>query len=119
MTPPPALVHITHRDAWEAAQGAGVYPAPSLDAEDFIHLSTVSQVVGTANRFFRGHADDLVLLVIDPKRLRPEVRYEPADGQMFPHLYGPLNADAVVRVLPFAPRADGTFALPPELAGAG
>ena len=114
----PLILHITRREAWEAAQPVGVYRPASLDAEDFIHLSTVSQIVGTANRFFRGPADDLVLLLIDPDRLRAEVRYEPADGQLFPHLYGPLNTDAVTRVLPFAPQADGTFTLPPELAGA-
>lgn len=49
-------------------------------------------------RYFAGR-DDLVLLEIDPARLRAELKYEPApDGELFPHVYGPLNIDAVVGV---------------------
>ena len=57
----------------------------------------------------------LVVLVIDPQRLRPELRWEPgADlaSELFPHIYGPLNLDAVTRVLDFAPGPNGSFTLP-------
>jgi uncharacterized protein (DUF952 family) len=67
--------------------------------------------VRTANRFFRGQPD-LVLLMIDPAKLHADLRYEAADGDLFPHIYGPLNGDAVPDVLPFPPQADGTFMLP-------
>jgi uncharacterized protein (DUF952 family) len=44
------------------------------------------------------------------------MRYEPpGDGELFPHIYGALNLDAVVRILDFPPAADGSFALPPGL----
>ena len=65
-----------------------------------------------------------MLLCIEVSRLRAPLRYEPPDmpghssrtrQSLFPHLYGPLNPDAVVNVLPFPARADGSFALPPEL----
>jgi uncharacterized protein (DUF952 family) len=91
------LFHITTRAAWDAALAAGVYRAASLDREGFIHLSTEAQVPGTLQRFFRGQAG-LVLLVIVPDRLGAEVRFEAADGDAFPHLYGPLELDAVVEV---------------------
>lgn len=91
------LFHITTREAWAAARASGVYTAPSLDAVGFIHLSLDRQWPGVRERFFRG-ASGLTLLVIDPGRLRGEVRFEAADGDSFPHLYGPLHVEAVMEV---------------------
>lgn len=111
------VLHITARPAWQQAQRDGAYRAPSLDQVGYIHFSKPEQVLGVANAFYRGERD-LVLLVIDPERLEPELRYEPPDempdsSQRFPHLYGALNLDAVVSVLDFPPDSgDGWTALP-------
>ncbi len=108
------ILHITTRAGWEAAQQAGSYRGDTLDTEGFIHCSIPQQVVRTANAFFHGQ-NDLVLLLINPQKLRSELRYEPSDGDLFPHIYGPLNLDAVVRVVMFPPRNDGQFELPHAL----
>lgn len=108
------LLHITQRSAWDAAQHAGEYRAPSLDSEGFIHCSTPAQVLGPANMLYRGQSD-LVLLVLDPAQLQASLRYEPVGSDLFPHLYGPLNLNAVTNVVPFPPQPDGTFVLPPTL----
>ncbi len=105
------LFHICDRADWQEAQRQGEYRAASLDTEGFIHCSTAGQVAATADRFYRGR-HGLVLLVIDPACVRPEVRFEPADGSLFPHVYGPLNLDAVVDVREFEPGEDGTFSPP-------
>ena len=66
-----------------------------------------------ANARFAG-ARDLVLLCVAVDRLAAPLRYEagdPGSAELFPHLYGPLNAAAVVRVVPFGEAAEG-FALP-------
>jgi uncharacterized protein (DUF952 family) len=106
------LLHITQRAAWEAAKTRGEYRADSLEADGFIHASLPDQAVGTANLIYRG-IPDLVILAIDDERVRVEVKWEPApDAQVYPHIYGPLNLDAVVAVKPFPPSADGTFVLP-------
>ena len=57
-----------------------------------------------AGAYYRG-VPDLVLLVIDTERVRPELRYEQVPGQPdpYPHIYGPLNLDAVVETAPFNP----------------
>lgn len=102
------LLHICTRSDWEEARERSEYRAASLASEGFIHLSTPDQVAATANRFYLGQTG-LVLLVIDAGRLLPEVRYEAADGALFPHLYGPLNLDAVMGASDFEPGADGTF----------
>ena len=109
------ILHIAERARWEGAGSSGVYRADSLDSEGFIHSSTPRQVIRVANGRFRGRRG-MVLLCIDPDRVGPEVRYEAAEGgERFPHIYGPLNLDAVVNAVDFEPGADGTFQLPKEV----
>jgi uncharacterized protein (DUF952 family) len=107
------IFHITTRSAWAEARSAGAYEAPSLATEGFIHTSEAHQVLRVAERF-RGSADDLVLLRIDPARVAAPLRYEVGEvetGEEFPHVHGPLNLDAVVDVAPFVEGPDG-FVLP-------
>lgn len=113
------LLHIVPGAEWESARAAGVYRPVSLAAEGFIHLSHPFQVLFAADTFYRGK-NGLVLLVIDAARLSAPLRHDNVPGHgTFPHLYCPLNPDAVVDVLPFPPKPDGTFALPGGLAVAG
>ena len=104
------IFHITSRTAWDAALGAGIYEADSLVAEGFIHCSTAEQYTWVANQRFRGRTD-LVLLHIDPTRLRSQVRYENLEGgeTLFPHVYGAIPIGAVLNVVPLRPLEDGSF----------
>jgi uncharacterized protein (DUF952 family) len=81
--------------------------------DGFIHCSTRDQVIQVANARFRGDSG-LVLLHVDTDKVRHKIVYENLEGgqQLFPHIYGELNVDAVVRVAPFEPGADGSFSLP-------
>jgi uncharacterized protein (DUF952 family) len=107
------IYHITSRRQWLNALKEGLYRGDTLDTEGFIHCSTAAQVVPVANARFRGRSD-LVLLKLDPGLLHAELRYEPSEpGQLFPHIYGPLNPNAVVDVLEFESGTDGSFRLPP------
>jgi uncharacterized protein (DUF952 family) len=108
------ILHLTSVSAWEFAQRIGEYRAPSLESEGFIHCSLVEQIADVANAWFAGQSG-LVLLVLDLTRLRPEVRFEAgADrpDRLFPHVYGPINLDAVIRVLDYQPGQDGRFSTP-------
>jgi uncharacterized protein (DUF952 family) len=107
------ILHITQRQQWESAKVIGSYRGDTLDTDGFIHCSTLRQVVAVANRFYGGQMD-LVLLVVDAGRLQSPLRYEAADGDEFPHLYGALNLDAVIQAIDFEPTAQG-FSLPIEL----
>jgi uncharacterized protein (DUF952 family) len=109
------IVHIVKRGEWESAVGRGTYAPDSLRTEEFIHCSTLAQVIDTANRFYRGQRD-LVVLFIEESRLTAELKYEatamPHDemaGDLFPHLYGELNVEAVARVVELPCEADGSF----------
>lgn len=113
------LLHITAQAQWDRARFAGSYRGDTLDTEGFIHCSTPEQVVRVANAMFRGR-DDLVLLCIESSRVHAPVQFDTIEtGERFPHIYGPLNTDAVVRTLRFAPGQDGRFTLPDELGWGG
>jgi RimJ/RimL family protein N-acetyltransferase/uncharacterized protein (DUF952 family) len=99
------IVHLCQRKDWLAAQGFGEYRAASLETNGFIHLSRPDQIDQVANAFYRD-VPDKVLLWVKPDRLTAELRYEPSDyeadfGQYFPHLYGPLNLEAVENAIPY------------------
>ena len=105
------------------AVARGTYAPASLRVEGFIHCSTLAQLIDTANRFYRGERD-LVVLCIEESRLHVELRYEAptmvhgeSSGALFPHLYGELNVDAVVRIVELPCEADGSFQLPDGLRG--
>jgi uncharacterized protein (DUF952 family) len=91
------ILHFTTPDAWAAAQAAGTLSPPSLADEGFIHCSTFAQATATADRIFAG-SGELLALIVDPARLSAPLRWERATdvADEFPHIYGPLNADAVV-----------------------
>jgi uncharacterized protein (DUF952 family)/(2Fe-2S) ferredoxin len=108
------ILHITHKQEWENAKNLGTYCSNTLESEGFIHCSTLAQVIGSANRFFKGQKD-LVILKIDADLVKPEIRYEGAESNnLFPHIYGGLNIDAVVQSIDLESHPDGSFILPPE-----
>lgn len=108
------LLHITTPDQWRQACLLGEYRAPSLESEGFIHCSKPDQLLVVANTLYAGQAD-LLLLVIDPERVKAIIRYEDCyeTGQMYPHIYGPVPLAAVRKVLDLPVRPNGTFAMPP------
>lgn len=118
--------HITTHTDWAASQAAGEHRSESLATEGFIHCSTAAQIIRVANKFFQGQSG-LALLCIQTERVNSQVRFEPPINpqtrqpepdvkEVFPHIYGPLNPDAVLKVVDFPPNADGTFTLPEGLA---
>ena len=118
------ILHICSTADWRAGEAAGAYTAASLAAEGFIHCSTTDQVLGVANNLYVGQSD-LVLLLIDTNALTETVVYDRlllvdsyGHGAEFPHVYGPINLDAVVDVVAFPAGADGRFTLPAGLAEA-
>ncbi|MDQ0466658.1 uncharacterized protein (DUF952 family) [Caulobacter ginsengisoli] len=82
---------------WRAAKAAGVFEGSAVDhADGFIHFSTAGQAQETARRYFAGQAD-LMLLAVRTEGLGEALKWEPSrGGDLFPHLYAPLPASAVV-----------------------
>ena len=110
------ILHITKRDRWAEARKVGGYEDDSLGTQDFIHCSRPDQVNSVANSKFRGQ-EDLLLLCIDTDKVVSEIRYENCEGgkELFPHIYGALNLDAVIGVYEFPTCPEGSFVLPEKL----
>ena len=94
----PLIYHLTDKGAWENARPTGEYAAPSLAEEGFIHCSKdVPQLLQVAARLYPGETD-LIVLDVDPDKLSAPLKREPSrSGEIYPHIYGKLNTDAVVR----------------------
>ena len=93
----PLIYHITTKAAWQKAIERGIYETPSLTNEGFIHCSQAGQVKGVLSRYYAGQ-EDLVKLEIDTDKLTSRFIYEwsPSTADTFPHVYGPVNIEAVV-----------------------
>jgi uncharacterized protein (DUF952 family) len=108
------ILHLAFPDQWEAAKEAGAYRISTRrksldDGAPFIHASRPEQVSMVANLVYADATEPLCLLVIDTERLVSAVCDEDVDGQTFPHIYGPLNLDAVVDVRRYERGADGRW----------
>lgn len=99
---------IAPRSLWEEAERRGRFDGAPVDlADGFIHFSTADQVAETARRHFAGQ-DDLVLAAVDPAELGEALRFEASrGGDLFPHLYAPLDLAAVAWVAPLPLGAEG------------
>ncbi len=113
---PDCIVHICPSPDWERSLREGVYRPASLESEGFIHFSRPEQAAATANRFYAGRTD-LLLLWVPVKRLTAPLKWEAADEDVFPHLYGALPVEVVTAVTPLRPDAGGLFreAAPPAV----
>lgn len=111
------IYHLALAADWTQAQTGGRgYRVSSigrlLDDVGFIHCSFENQLQRIADAFYRGRSD-VVLLSIDASKLTSPIREENTEGgtEPYPHIYGPLNVEAVVSTRPLVPTSDGTLAI--------
>lgn len=109
------IYKICPASLWRAAVADGIFRGSPVDlADGYIHFSTAKQVNETAAKYFAGQ-DDLILVAFDDAMLGVEVRYEPSrGGQLFPHLYAPLDPKLALWVKPL-PLDAGSGHIFPEL----
>ncbi len=107
-------------ELWEQAQRTGEYTqstlTSTLEEVGFIHCSFPDQTLEIVNRKFRDR-NDLVLLLVDVTKVKPTIKYEDAPSGRpgtFPHVYGPLNVDAVYAIVSLERDSEGVFITPAE-----
>jgi uncharacterized protein (DUF952 family) len=102
------IYKISTAALWREAEARGVFTGAPIDAQDgFIHFSTAAQAMETARRHFVGQGD-LLIIAIDAEKLGDALKYEVSrGGDLFPHLYAPLDLGAVRWVKPLPLGADG------------
>ena len=108
---PVQIFHIAELAHWTEAQRSGAYQQSTvgrtLDEEGFIHAARGDQWDDVRRRYYAGVTEPLVLLVIDTDRLTSPWQEDSVGDTTYPHIYGPLNPDAVVATVPL----DGAEAL--------
>jgi uncharacterized protein (DUF952 family) len=111
----PVLYKIMSKQEWKTAQAQGIYEGSEVDRKDgFIHLSAAHQVRATAEKHFSGKAD-LVLISVRDESLGPSLKWETSRGSdLFPHIYGPLQLDAMGEAVPL-PLVNGVHQFPAGL----
>ncbi|MGK7897538.1 MAG: DUF952 domain-containing protein [Xenococcus sp. (in: cyanobacteria)] len=97
------IYHITSVAEWNLAQSQGEYEPKLFTNEGFIHCSYADQLEGVVKRFFQGQKN-LVVLEINSAVLKCDVIEENLEGgtELYPHVYGKLPLDAVVKCHPIA-----------------
>jgi uncharacterized protein (DUF952 family) len=93
------IYHVVTGTNWQNALQQGFYEAESLAKEGFIHSSKAEQVAGVLERYYKGQSN-LLLLHIDETKVTATIKYElaPSVNEEFPHIFGRLNLDAVVKI---------------------
>lgn len=107
------IYKIASDAAWSAARAMGRFEGSPVDLSDgYIHFSTAAQLAETVRRHYAGR-EGLLLVAVDADRLGDELKWEPSrGGDLFPHLYAPLDMDAVVWSRPMPMRTDGSHEIP-------
>jgi uncharacterized protein (DUF952 family) len=110
--------HLVPAEYYRDCDSTADYVPQSFADEGFIHCTDGEQnVAETANRYYKDDRRMYVVLAIDTTKLKAEIKYED-ESKIYPHIYGSLNRDAIVGVLPILREADGTF-LPPRALESG
>ena len=101
--------HLTPEPVWSAQAGADTYRPEAFEAEGFIHCTDGEvNLLAVANTYYQTDKRPYLVLVIDPDRVAAPIRYEDPE-RIYPHVYGPLNRDAVVEIRRAVRLADGSF----------
>ena len=93
------VYHIIKKEYWKKFENSDRYFPAEYQKEGFIHFSSKNQIAGVLSRYFTVE-DELILLTINEDLLSAELKFEKAsNGELFPHLYGHLNLNAVISII--------------------
>ncbi len=92
------IYHIVLPEVWEKFKDKDLYETGSLEGEGFIHCSFAGQIEAVLQRYYKGAAQVLVL-TIESEKLTSKLVNEPSTGgEIYPHIYGQINRDAIVEI---------------------
>lgn len=111
------IYKIVSADLWQAAEKTGIFTGAGIDlADGYIHFSTAAQARRTAELYFHGQ-QNLLLVAVDGADLGEALKYEASrGGDLFPHLYGTLPLSSVLWAKPLPLDADGNHLFPEDVA---
>jgi uncharacterized protein (DUF952 family) len=106
----PNIYLLSSQAEYQQAIDNGSLVRDSLQSEGFIHASPRSQLNRIANKYYQDKEQPLIL-VVDKKLILPKVKWEPATGGLYPHIYGPLNINSITKIENISLVDDGNFHL--------
>ena len=106
---PSITYHLVAESYYESTNASEDYTPEAFASDGFIHCTDgVENVIATANRYCKDDVRSFLMLVIDKEKVSAEIKYEEPE-RVYPHIYGPLNSDAIASTLLVKRAADGTF----------
>lgn len=107
------IFHMVPAAVWQQQLSDQPYSGDTLATEGFIHCTgEADRLLIVANTWYASRPGAWLILCIDEQLVAADVRWEENHGHVFPHIYGPLNLDAIVDIVAFPRQADGIFQLP-------
>ena len=101
--------HLIPVAVWADADPGAALVRESLAVEGFIHCTDgPDALIATAERHYRADPRDFLALTIDLDALTSPWRYDDP-GKPYPHIYGPIDRIAIIRVMPVGRAVDGRF----------
>lgn len=92
------IYHIVLPEIWAEFSEKKFYEAASLQTEGFIHCSFAEQMAGVLERYYKG-VEKVLILTIEPEKLTSKLVNEPStNNEIYPHIYGPINCEAIVEI---------------------
>lgn len=115
MSDSPQYIFILCSEAdYQQALTLGEFRHPSLETEGFIHASIPRQLTRVANKYYKG-TPGLCLMAIDTTRLTAPLKWEAiSTGDLYPHIYGTVPADAIIQTHAIQPNPEGAYVIDPE-----
>lgn len=92
------IYHIVLPEVWERFKDQSFYEAESLATENFIHCSFAEQLDGVLQRYYKDAPKVLILTVETEKLMSELVNESSTGGEIYPHIYGEINRDAIIGV---------------------
>ena len=115
------IYHLTPKTYFEAHEAQPDYTPAEFGSDGFIHCTGErDKMIEIANQFYKDAPGAFLVLAIDEHIVRAEVRWEDGiptpdpEGTQFPHIYGPLNRDAIIRIHAVHRTPDGAFSWPDD-----
>ena len=110
------IFHLAPADRWKAWPANEPYVPAEYAADGFVHCTEGEELMlHVANTIYRETQGEFVLLVIAVERLIAPVRWEHPAGDnlapLFPHVYGPINPEAIIEIRRVMRDIDGAFLL--------
>lgn len=106
----PYIYLLSSQQEYDNALSQGTLARDSIEAEGFIHAAPKSQLTRIANKYYKETINPLIL-VVDKSKITAQVKWEPATGGLYPHIYGPLNVDAIIASQPIDLNNKGEYLL--------